>query len=251
LSDVDFIELPVGIRQVHPDAFHGLSQVGFLALPAMHLTELRRHTFRELRNVSVLTIVDSSVGNVSPKAFHGIGNIHNLGIYNNTFATLTHLRIDGVGSNVQTVRIEGNDFLSIGVPGQLHVSATRVVSVENNSFPCDCRIFRVLRDHDDELFLNANLCNSPPELVGMTLRRAIGVYGVRPCPGDALLMGESTSEHDVGDDDYRHVSVAVYRPGTTSSSQYKASTSSFRAMSATSVTLLSLCLHLASILQTT
>ncbi|CAG0916717.1 unnamed protein product [Notodromas monacha] len=189
LTDVNFLELPRGIGALAPDAFHGLHRVGFMPLAGLNLTELRANVFRELRNVSVLSLVDSSVGNVAVGSLDGVRGVQNLDVFNNTFLTFEELRI-GVESEVQALKVEGNSFKGIGVPGLIHFRASRSLSVSGNTFPCDCRIHRILKE-PPEGFADTNYCNAPVEVAGMTIKLALNVTGVERCPED--LVSEPTS----------------------------------------------------------
>ena len=53
LSDVQFLYLPAGIKQLHADAFNGLTNVGHLKLAHLDLQTLNNYVFRGLRNVDV------------------------------------------------------------------------------------------------------------------------------------------------------------------------------------------------------
>ena len=69
LHNVRDIRLPLGIQHIVPGAFYGLSDVHDLVLEGLQGVHIQADTFFNLSNVQHLTIHDSDLVDMSPRAF--------------------------------------------------------------------------------------------------------------------------------------------------------------------------------------
>ena len=72
LTQVRFIFLPAGVRDLKPDAFSGLEMVDKLKLAYLDLNELVAYTFRGIKKLRSLTIENSDLATIRSKAFAGM-----------------------------------------------------------------------------------------------------------------------------------------------------------------------------------
>ena len=72
LTQVRFIFLPAGVRDLKPDAFSGLEMVDKLKLAYLDLNELVAYTFRGIKKLRSLVIENSDLATIRSKAFAGM-----------------------------------------------------------------------------------------------------------------------------------------------------------------------------------
>ena len=184
LYNVSYLNLPTGIQAIESDAFNGLVGVGDLALTAMNLSVLRENAFRNLQNVSVLAVQRSHLGVVEPGAFRGLNRVLRLSLVKNTIDRFSELEISKE-NQVKDLNITGNLFKDVVSPGTLRCEAWGRVELENNLFPCDCRL-RFLLDSEcvrrrERDFFTKNFCHSPPELQNRRIAD-VDLNAVEACP---------------------------------------------------------------------
>ena len=109
------------------DAFNGLETVEHLKLDFLNLLNLVSYTFRGLFNCKKLTIDNSDLGTVQPKAMSGMLGVQELNIINskidriheNVISEESQVRWSAIKHNprydvqVKSVRLEGNHLLAI------------------------------------------------------------------------------------------------------------------------------------------
>lgn len=207
------VKLPTAVKQ--------LSEVSFLDLSQNKFSEILPHEFRNLQQLTALTLERNMVSSVDTKAFAGLnGSLSSLSLLNNkieeypteAIRPLTQLRVldmgfnrmrniptDAFGGNMllTLLALDGNPLSTLSEDAFFHLNSTlRGLSIGGSTLVCDCKlrwIVQWVKQYDLQVTSrerNPQFCGRPTNLRRRSLPQM--VPSELKCPDESLITSSTT-----------------------------------------------------------
>ncbi|CAF4831123.1 unnamed protein product [Pieris macdunnoughi] len=202
LSNLRELEIDTNnLFMLNSETFLGLKKLEKLDLSSNSLQVIGDNTFAPLKNLRVLNLDGNKIQMLDEKAFHGLVNLQSLSIAHNTLKEIKNIKLFVGLKSLKSMSLKGNQLQNLDSDVMAPIlenfySNVSSLDVEDNMFPCDCRL---------DLFLSLmNNTNSSHLKLSIENLKCIPTSDIRDKWTKTAEGDKNTDVEDDGQNDYEY-----------------------------------------------